>query len=1076
MSNSSVSNVPEFRESRRRPHAAVSIRSCSGRAGRLTVACILDEFSYNSFSPEADFMPLTMRDWRAEITATQPDLLLVESAWRGHRDSWWNTVSQCGPEIRSLLQWCSERGIPTAFWNKEDPVHFGTFLSLSSLFDVVFTTDLDCVPRYKAKLAHDRVFFLPFAAQPTVHNPVEVFERVAGCAFAGAYYAKYPQRNEALDDLSDILASEGCFDIYDRNFSNPHPDHTFPERFRDRIVGGLNPDEIDVAYKGYTTNLNLNSVQESQSMFARRVFELLASNTSVVSNFARGLRLMFGDLVLTVSGADELARRKRELDFIPNGTERLRHQGLRKVMSEHTYSERLAYIAEKCGLPLEPADSVIPVILAEAASETSLKTLTRSAQSQTLASWRLVIWGSAVVDSTSSDERITFASTRDEAFSLIHGLNATHIGIWNAKDWYGPDYLADLATTLRWADVAGAGHTERWVNRSGALVRADFGSAWTMNESIDLARGIVQVDAVSDARAEMRFQGLAVAPVEYCEGGAALGESALAPASRIVLDEGLSLNELRAYADDLSADLEHQESDDDVLLNEMLVGINSHGAVTVNRNDDGSIEVVSELPSGSHQYVYSSETVDLRYLPDGESPTGYFATGPGVNVQLVFVYLGADGDKLAHTIVPNAKNTSFVIPVGTQAVRMGLRVAGTGKSCLERFSRAPKQTVPHPLLFKSENLLVTNIYPSYKQLYRNGFVASRVRAYAGEGLNVDVALVSEKLDSSSFREFGNVDVATMSAPTLASSLESGRVRRVLTHFLDRPIRDVLLDARGLDSVTIWIHGFEVQPWHRRAFQYTTDYGLAAAKASSKSKMAMWQELFTDPPANWHFVFVSQYLAEQSFEDTGVRLPEELYSVVHNPIDTIQFGYREKNLDDRFRVLSVRPYASNVYANDLAVAAVLRLQQQRRDFNKFTFAFYGDGPLFEAITSPLREVENVQLHQTFLTQDEIAALHQDFGVFLTPSRMDTQGVSRGEAMSSGLVPVASDVAAVPEFVDEESGLLAPPEDVEALADAMSRLADDPDLFLRLSRGATERVKQQAGRDVVIEQELRIIYRR
>lgn len=35
-------------------------------------------------------------------------------------------------------------------------------------------------------------------------------------------------------------------------------------------------------------------------------------------------------------------------------------------------------------------------------------------------------------------------------------------------------------------------------------------------------------------------------------------------------------------------------------------------------------------------------------------------------------------------------------------------------------------------------------------------------------------------------------------------------------------------------------------------------------------------------------------------------------------------------------------------------------------------------------------------------------------FWFPTRMDTQGVSRDEAMCSGLVPITNKVAAVPEF--------------------------------------------------------------
>ena len=123
-----------------------------------------------------------------------------------------------------------------------------------------------------------------------------------------------------------------------------------------------------------------------------------------------------------------------------------------------------------------------------------------------------------------------------------------------------------------------------------------------------------------------------------------------------------------------------------------------------------------------------------------------------------------------------------------------------------------------------------------------------------------------------------------------------------------------------------------------------------------------------------------------------------------------------------------------------------------------------------MVEPLRPFSNVVIERRFLTQQEIARLHKDYGAFLCPSRMDTQGVSRDEAMASGLVPITNAVAAIPEFVSDQEGLLAPGEDSSALAQGIRRLAQDPQLFKRLSENAALRVRQQSGKRQVIEQEL------
>jgi glycosyltransferase involved in cell wall biosynthesis len=283
---------------------------------------------------------------------------------------------------------------------------------------------------------------------------------------------------------------------------------------------------------------------------------------------------------------------------------------------------------------------------------------------------------------------------------------------------------------------------------------------------------------------------------------------------------------------------------------------------------------------------------------------------------------------------------------------------------------------------------------------------------------------------------------------------------------------VLRELPGSVRVVVWVHGFDVQPWWRRRFVYDGEEDIRRAQEASEERMGFWREVFGEAGPHVHFVFVSQYLAETAFADVGVALDPGRYSVIHNPIDVDLFAFRPKDPDQRLRVLSIRPFASTTYANDLTVAAVLRLSREPW-FEELEFRIVGDGPLFEETVAPIRSFPNVQLEQRFLTQREIAVLHREYGVFLVPTRMDTHGVSRDEAMSSGLVPVSTAVGAVPEFVDEDSGILVPGEDAEALAAAVARLRADPDLFLRLSAGAADRVRRQSARADVLDDELRVL---
>lgn len=346
---------------------------------QLKIACIMDKFTYESYRYECNLLELTPEKWMEEIEDFKPDLLFIESAWEGKNKLWYRKIANGSKEFFEMASFCHEKRIPVIFWNKEDPIYTDTFMPIARMANYIFTTDIDCIEKYKKELAHNNVYYLHFAAQPIIHNPIEKYERKDKFCFAGAYYHKYKTRSKVFDEFANIFISTKGFDIFDRNYKSSLPEHTFPKKYNNYILGRLEPSEIDLAYKGYYYGINMNSVNQSQTMFARRVFELLASNTITIGNYARGIKNLFGDLTICTNDSTEM---QRQFDLYCKNEEnsrKYRLQGLRKVLKEHLYEDRLDYIIKKVyGKSLKPE---LPVVVLFTAGENGVKSFQKQSYS-----------------------------------------------------------------------------------------------------------------------------------------------------------------------------------------------------------------------------------------------------------------------------------------------------------------------------------------------------------------------------------------------------------------------------------------------------------------------------------------------------------------------------------------------------------------------------------------------------------------------------------------------------------------------------------------------------------------------
>lgn len=440
----------------------------------LKIAAVMDEFSWRSWQYEARLIPFTPKNWRSVLEEHNPDLLLIESAWSGLEDSWSFQLRDFGKRgdvvkyyaLRDIVSWCRRREIPTVFYNKEDPPNFDVFIDAAKLFDYVFTSDANCIPDYRKHVGHARVFALPFAAQPQIHYPILAADRTGSVCFAGTWYRhRHSNRRESAESILRPALEFGL-DIFDRMAHSKNESYRWPEVFQAAVRGALSYAEMVNAYKRYKVFLNINSVTNSPTMFSRRVFELLACGTPVISAYSEGIeKLLGGDVVLM--SRDETTTRAlldrvlRDDEF----RERLSLRGQRKVFSEHTYGHRLNAILETIGVATASVGRPLLALLAPVETAEQVAAAWENYHRQQYDRQQLIICARhpttvTVLDGLTNKaadvsvvvDEAPWGRVLGAALDKVEGEYALAL---NPRDYYGPHYLTDMAhATLYVRDAA----------------------------------------------------------------------------------------------------------------------------------------------------------------------------------------------------------------------------------------------------------------------------------------------------------------------------------------------------------------------------------------------------------------------------------------------------------------------------------------------------------------------------------------------------------------------------------------------------------------------------------------------
>ncbi|AHG65835.1 glycosyltransferase family protein [Advenella mimigardefordensis] len=807
---------------------------------QLKIAGVMDEFTYHSFAPEANILQLHPDNWEQQLVEFQPDLLFIESAWQGLDGLWKTKISNAKEEIQSAVKWCNLNNVPTMFWNKEDPVHFGTFLPIACMVDFVFTTDIDCIPKYKQRVGHTNVFLLPFAAQPKTHNPIEKFERKDAFNFAGSYYLRYPERQRDFGSLIDTVRQFKGVEIYDRNFDNPHPHYTFPEKYKTFILGKLPFSEIDKAYKGYRYGINMNTIKQSQTMFARRVFELLASNTVVVSNFSRGVRLLFGDLVVSSDNPLQLREGLESVCRDEGMYRKFRLLGLRKVFGEHTYAHRLAYIRAKLSGKQYISSRSKIFVLAAIRSINDYEMVKAGFDRQRYEGKSLVVVApSHDLAAQLASIDVIVLSSQDQFVTALNEMNANDwISVFSPDDYYGPNYLNDLELATGYSNAEVIGKLSYYSASEVTAQLVNDGKQYSRVSELSARRAIIRRSQLTDALVNGLFSApeelvlrnanmLAIDEFNYCQ-------HLPFPYSQVLMDlvndmtvsdTGVSyLNQLVSVSESLPP-ASGEKSPTEISSGPGLSGAQlfefipepATSAIKFGRQGD-SFNINSKLATGKHVYVYTKRNFRREELNLVLNSQFKLECDGTLDTMTVFEFQDKDGKKIAHSMNKIGDHHALAIPEHCVYVRFGMKLLSAGRLSISRLVLGTANETPYAVIGKSNNLVVSKQYPDYDDLYKYGFVHSRLRRYRTAGLVSDVFRVAGKV-TNHYREFEGIDVASGDHALLHATLKTGQFRKVLIHILDDKIWDVVKDYLENTKIFIWVHGSEIQHWKRRSFEF-----------------------------------------------------------------------------------------------------------------------------------------------------------------------------------------------------------------------------------------------------------------
>jgi glycosyltransferase involved in cell wall biosynthesis len=211
------------------------------------------------------------------------------------------------------------------------------------------------------------------------------------------------------------------------------------------------------------------------------------------------------------------------------------------------------------------------------------------------------------------------------------------------------------------------------------------------------------------------------------------------------------------------------------------------------------------------------------------------------------------------------------------------------------------------------------------------------------------------------------------------------------------------------------------------------------------------------------ITVSNYNKEVMVEECGFSARDKIH-VVYGGVNTETFRPTLKSESNgRLQILCVARF-EEVKGHTILIEACRLLQERGVEFECH---LVGDGELRPDIEKQVAQAELGEQMRLwgYCPQNEVLEKMAQADVVVLATVPASNGKREGipnalkEAMACGLPVVGSEISGIPELVEHgRSGILVPPGDAGALADALQELKEDPALRGRMGRAGREKIER------------------